>query len=140
MIDLVKYRITYHPEAAGENPVPVHALPASPAGVMHDDGDDEKSLGVLGAPTTFEQIATVKVLNGESAGQEFNLDKITTIIGRPGVQVAAITLRAQGYYVSHLDGDVRPLVNGVSTAAGEFRVVHGDVIDMCGTRMAFCLG
>ena len=59
--------------------------------------------------------AKLQVLSGNFAGRELELTKALTTLGRPGVQVAAITRRAEGYYIVHVesgkDGDF-PLVNG----------------------------
>ena len=60
-------------------------------------------------------LAKLQVLSGAFAGRELELTKALTTLGRPGVQVAAITRRAEGYYIVHVEsgkeGDF-PLVNG----------------------------
>ncbi len=38
-------------------------------------------------------------------GKELELSKALTTIGKPGVQVAAITRRADGYYIVHVGGE-----------------------------------
>ena len=43
------------------------------------------------------------MLSGAFAGRELELSKALTTLGRPGVQVAAITRRAEGYYIVHVD-------------------------------------
>src|SRR5690606_484074 len=42
-------------------------------------------------------LAKLQVLSGSFAGRELELTKALTTLGRPGVQVAAITRRAEGY-------------------------------------------
>src|SRR5919106_975316 len=59
--------------------------------------------------------AKLQVLSGAFAGRELELNKALTTLGRPGVQVAAITRRSDGYFIVHVDsgkpGDY-PHVNG----------------------------
>ena len=43
------------------------------------------------------------MLSGAFAGRELELNKALTTLGRPGVQVAAITRRAEAYYIVHVD-------------------------------------
>ncbi len=47
--------------------------------------------------------AKLQVLSGQFAGRELELAKTLTTLGRPGVQVAAISRRADGYYVVHVE-------------------------------------
>lgn len=83
--------------------------------------------------------AAIKILTGTSAGKEITLVKALTTVGRPGVQVAAITRRSQSYSITHVDGDAYPLVNGLSIGAGARALADGDVIDLSGTSMQFSL-
>ena len=59
--------------------------------------------------------AKLQVLSGTFAGRELELTKALTTLGRPGVQVAAITRRAEGYFIVHVESgeqDNYPHVNG----------------------------
>ena len=47
--------------------------------------------------------AKLQVLSGAFAGREVELTKALTTLGRPGVQVAAITRRSEAYYIVHVD-------------------------------------
>jgi pSer/pThr/pTyr-binding forkhead associated (FHA) protein len=47
--------------------------------------------------------AKLQVLSGAFAGRELELTKALTTLGRPGIQVAAITRRAEGYFIVHVD-------------------------------------
>lgn len=85
------------------------------------------------------QFAVIRILNGPSAGKQIPLTKVLTTIGRPGVQVAVITYRPQGYSITHVEGENYPLVNGQSIGAGAQPMVHGDVIDLSGTQMKFLI-
>ncbi|MCH8930670.1 MAG: FHA domain-containing protein, partial [Proteobacteria bacterium] len=51
------------------------------------------------APATALPKARIQVLSGQFAGREMELTKALTTLGRPGIQVAAITRRAEGYFI-----------------------------------------
>ena len=81
----------------------------------------------------------VRILNGEHAGRELNLTKALATIGQPGVQVAVIARRPEGYFISHIEGDTRPLVNGKAIAAQAHGLVDQDTVEIAGIRMKFFL-
>lgn len=86
-----------------------------------------------------EGIGKIQVLNGSSTGRELILNKALTTLGKPGVQVAVITKRPNGYFITHVEGKVRPIVNGASTGAQAFALNDHDVIELAGVKMAFYL-
>jgi pSer/pThr/pTyr-binding forkhead associated (FHA) protein len=84
--------------------------------------------------------AKLQVLSGAFAGRELELTKALTTLGRPGVQVAAITRRLDGFYIVHVDADTPenyPLVNGTPIGAQARRLVDNDVIQLAGVKMGF---
>ena len=85
----------------------------------------------------------LQVLSGQFAGRELELVKTLTTLGRPGVQVAAITRRADGFYIVHVesarDGDY-PLVNGTAIGPQARRLHDNDVIQLAGVKMGFFAG
>jgi pSer/pThr/pTyr-binding forkhead associated (FHA) protein len=85
-------------------------------------------------------MAKLQVLSGAFAGRELELTKALTTLGRPGVQVAAITRRAEGYYVVHVEsgeeGDY-PLVNGQPIGAQARKLTDNDVLQLAGVKMGF---
>jgi pSer/pThr/pTyr-binding forkhead associated (FHA) protein len=84
--------------------------------------------------------AKLQVLSGQFAGRELELIKTLTTLGRPGIQVAAITRRADGYYVVHVEsgkeGDY-PLVNGTPIGPQARRLQDNDVLQLAGVKMGF---
>jgi hypothetical protein len=84
--------------------------------------------------------ASIKVLNGAASGREVALTKVVTTVGKPGVQVASITKRPGGYVFAHVEGSLRPMINGVALAADSVPLSHGDVIELAGTQMQFITG
>jgi len=85
-------------------------------------------------------LAKLQVLSGAFAGRELELTKALTTLGRPGVQVAAITRRAEGYYIVHVEsgeeGDF-PLVNGTPIGAQAKKLTDNDVVQLAGVKMGF---
>jgi hypothetical protein len=122
--------------AAAAKPAPMDAarsrrsVPPSPA-VNGDEG---------GGPAL--PLAKLQVLSGTFAGRELELLKTLTTLGRPGVQVAAITRRAEGYYIVHVESgksDGFPLVNGMAIGAQARKLQDNDVIQLAGVKMGFFL-
>ena len=86
--------------------------------------------------------AKLQVLSGAFAGRELELNKALTTLGRPGVQVAAITRRSEGYFIVHVDSgksDDFPLVNGSPIGGQAMRLSDNDVIQLAGVKMGFFL-
>lgn len=87
-------------------------------------------------------IGKLSVATGSNAGKELQLTKALTTVGRPGIQVAAITRRADGYYIVHVggpSGGARPLVNGKEIDAQAHKLNHNDTIELANTQMNFIL-
>ena len=124
MIELAQYKLTYvaDDEQAAED---------WPETVRVDRHRFEK----MGSA----DVAVIKVINGANAGREIALTKALTTIGRPGVQVAVVTRRTQGYCLTHVEGDAYPLVNGTSIGLASHTLADRDVIDLSGTSMQFSL-
>jgi len=89
------------------------------------------------APVLTTPAASIKVLNGVAAGREVVLTKVVTTVGKPGVQVASITRRPTGYNLAHVEGAVRPHINGVALVGDSVPLRNGDVIELAGTQMQF---
>ncbi|MGB8326561.1 MAG: FHA domain-containing protein [Steroidobacteraceae bacterium] len=84
--------------------------------------------------------AKLQVLSGAFAGRELELNKALTTLGRPGVQVAAITRRADGNFIVHVDSEKEndsPLVNGAAIGAQARKLSDNDVITLAGVKMGF---
>src|ERR1700677_4491065 len=94
----------------------------------------------LGNGTPAIKKAKLQVLSGAFAGRELELTKALTTLGRPGVQVAAITRRSEGYFIVHVDSeqaDNFPLVNGAPIGAQARKLADNDVIQLAGVKMGF---
>ena len=84
--------------------------------------------------------AKLQVLSGAFAGRELELTKALTTLGRPGIQVAAITRRSEGYFIVHVDSGKEndfPLVNGLAIGPQARRLNDNDVVQLAGVKMGF---
>jgi pSer/pThr/pTyr-binding forkhead associated (FHA) protein len=97
-------------------------------------GFGASGFGSLGGSTAP---ASIKVLNGAAAGREVMLTKVVTTVGKPGVQVASITKRPGGYVLAHVEGALRPTVNGSPVTGETVQLKNGDVVELAGTQMQF---
>lgn len=86
-----------------------------------------------------EMIGKIQVLNGSGSGRELVLNKALTTLGRAGVQVCVITKRPHGYFITHVEGKVFPMVNGSPIGPQAFLLSAHDVIELAGVKMEFYL-
>lgn len=128
-IEIGKYRIRFQSDQVGAGydktmvmKVGAAALPPSPTPVAE-------------APSAGG--AAIRVLNGAAAGREVALVKVVTTIGKPGVAVAAITRRPQGFVVAHVDGAETPKLNGAAVHSEPVTLHNGDLLELAGIQMQF---
>lgn len=91
---------------------------------------------------TANQEACLQLLSGANAGRELVLKKALTTIGQPGVQVAAITRRPQGFFLIHVDGGPSnsvPKVAGSPIGSNAHQLNNHDIIEVAGVKMEFYL-
>jgi pSer/pThr/pTyr-binding forkhead associated (FHA) protein len=106
--------------------------------------------GAAAAPTpaksgtgslTGMPLGRLTVLNGPIAGKELELTKALVTLGKPGTQVAVISRRPQGYFLTHIesDGDGKryPVVNGEAIGAKAYQLKNNDLIELAGIKMEF---
>ena len=109
--------------ASAPNPAPAAAAPA-PAPAHRAGG---------------QPLGAIQLLSGGNAGKELELTKPLTTLGKPGVQVAVLTRRPQGYFITHVEGAKRPSVNGQEIGAAPHSLKDHDVIELAGIKMEFFL-
>ncbi len=86
--------------------------------------------------------AKLQILNGANAGKELEITKALTTLGKPGVAVAAITRRPQGFFIIHVEGqddDQHPHVNGKPISSQAQPLNDHDIIEVAGIKMEFFL-
>jgi len=88
-------------------------------------------------PVGAGRVAAIQILSGANAGKEMELTKALTTLGKPGVQVAVITKRPQGYFITHVEGANHPIVNGKTVEAQAHPLNDHDVLELAGVKMEF---
>lgn len=122
------------------------------AGMPESAGDKEidKQMGQIAAKLASEHRqektdkvigkATLQLLSGTNAGKKLPLTKVLTTLGKPGVQVAAITRRPTGYYILHVEGGAnsgQPTINGEAVGSKASPLNNNDIIEVAGIKMEF---
>jgi pSer/pThr/pTyr-binding forkhead associated (FHA) protein len=90
-----------------------------------------------GAAQPAMPLAAIQVLSGTGSGKTLDLTKTLTTLGKPGVQVAVIARRPQGYFITHVEGTSYPVVNGKALDAQAHALADHDVIEIAGVKMEF---
>ena len=135
VIEVGKYKIRYLAGGTAVDTAPaVRSYIASPPAPIPLSSAPTENAPLV-APTG---IAVIRVLSGAGAGRELSLQKVVTTIGKPGVAVAAVTRRLQGYVVAPIDGGT--VLNGEPLGTDAVALQDGDVLELGGTRMQFVHG
>ena len=82
-------------------------------------------------------LAAVQILSGPNSGKELDLVKNLTTLGKPGVQVAVLTRRPHGYFITHVEGAKRPTLNGKELDEHPHQLNDHDIIELAGIKMEF---
>jgi pSer/pThr/pTyr-binding forkhead associated (FHA) protein len=117
------------------------AAPAAAAAKAHVD----TQIGAATAPAPAAppppaapmRRAMLQLLSGANAGKELELVKPLTTLGKPSVQVAVITRRPQGFFITHVEGANKPSVNGVPIELQAHALNDHDVIELAGVKVEF---
>jgi pSer/pThr/pTyr-binding forkhead associated (FHA) protein len=116
------------PAAAPAPPPPPRPAAPPPAAAAPSHG---------AAPAGGLREAMIQVLSGAAAGKTLDLTKNLTTVGKPGVQVAVITKRPNGYFITHVEGATYPTLNGTSLGAQAQPLNDHDLIEIAGVKMEF---
>jgi hypothetical protein len=91
------------------------------------------------APRAAQPLGAIQILSGGNAGKELELSKPLTTLGKPGVQVAVLTRRPQGYFITSVEGASYPTVNGQTIGTAPHPLKDHDLIEIAGVKMEFFL-
>lgn len=87
-----------------------------------------------------ELIGKLKILNGPKAGELLELNKPYNTVGKPGVQVAVVAKRTQGFFLVPMavgNSQGVPNLNGQPVGASSQALKTGDVLEVAGVRLEF---
>ncbi len=136
VIELGKYRLKFIADGVGSPSEQDEAMSYAQAVVT-----DGVLSGVVAAaepaPVPASMLGMIQILSGTHAGRTLELSKSLTTLGKPGTQVAVITRRPHGYFITHVEGTVFPVVNGRSLDAQAHRLNENDIIEIAGVKMEF---
>jgi len=117
----------------GEKPAPTAAAPAAaPAAAAA-----AAASAPAAAAKPAQPLGAIQLLSGGNAGKELELSKPLTTLGKPGVQVAVLTRRPQGYFITHVEGAQRPTVNGQPIGTTPHGLKDHDLVEIAGIKMEF---
>lgn len=112
------------PPAAATAPKPA-AVPSSPV------------VPAAPAAASATQQAWIQIMSGPGVGKEAPLTKNLTTLGKPGVQVAVITRRPQGYFITHVEGANFPVLNNKKLDTHAHALSDHDLLEIAGVKMEF---
>lgn len=140
VVELGKYRLKFIADGAGSPSEQDEAMTFADAVVTN--GVVSGTAGVaaepaVAAPVPSGTLGMIQILSGAHAGRTLELSKSLTTLGKPGTQVAVITRRPHGYFITHVEGTVFPVVNGHSLDAQAHRLNEHDIIEIAGVKMEF---
>lgn len=141
-IEIGKYKIRYQGDAVGGGfektmvfrPGGTAAAAAPQMAVPQAGTEHHAEAHAPGAPSF------IRVLTGAAAGRDVPLVKVVTTIGKPGVAVAAITKRQQGYVVAHVSGVESTKLNGAPLGQDPVPLQNGDHLELAGIQLQFKQG
>lgn len=81
----------------------------------------------------------VTVLAGGQVGAVIELDRVVATFGRADADIAVITRRPHGYFITQVHGRRRARVNGRPIGEEAQALTHGDVIEVAELKLEFHL-
>jgi predicted component of type VI protein secretion system len=156
IIELGKYKLKYMAEG-GQQPAAAAAdfektmvlRPAAMKAAMQQPAGAGAAAPAAAAPVAAppppaaarpaQPLGAIQILSGGNAGKELELSKPLTTLGKPGVQVAVLTRRPQGYFITSVEGTSHPTVNGQTIGTAPHPLKDHDLIEIAGVKMEFFL-
>ena len=82
-------------------------------------------------------IGMIQILTGPNAGKELELTKNLTTLGKASTQVVVLTKRAQGYFITYVEGSSYPTLNARPLSDQPHQLKANDIIELAGIKMEF---
>lgn len=157
LVEIGKYKLKYLNDQKSQmtaddfektmvlRPRPTEAAASAPSqDVLHETTGKFKAMAPPQSEPVAEQasqppqaVAVVQILTGPYAGKELELVKNLTTVGKPGLQVAVLTRRPQGYFITRVEGVSYPTLNGKSLDDQPQQLKENDIIELAGIKMEF---
>jgi len=151
VIKVGKHEIKYINTGAGttDNFEKTMIINTAAVGMHETEGSDaiDQSVGKIAAEIASsdsgkpsQKMAKIRLMSGANNGKELALTKVLTTLGKPGVQVAAISRRPTGYFLIHIDGGdngERPHVNNEEIGSSAHSLKDNDILEVAGVKMTF---
>ena len=146
VVELGKYKLKFITEKATsavepdyEKTMVLRPADKQPAPKVPEDAIKTGAVPSSPATASLTPVGAIQVLNGANAGRELELTKSMTTLGKPGIQVAVIARRPQGYFITHVEGSTYPSVNGQQLGTQARPLADHDVIEIASIKMEFFL-
>lgn len=164
-IKIASYKFVFVADADGQNApgrtlsatpnpafAPTVSHPALDADTLMPELTELRSSTGMGAPAQVGSFpahdepsaepgttGVIQILSGAGTGQALELVRPVTTLGKPGIQVVAITQRDGRYYLGLVEGEELPMVNGSPVSSLPYLMSNQDVIGIAGVQLEFSL-
>ena len=151
VVELGKYKLKYLSEGGQQavataadfektmvlRPAAMRAAAQQAGGAMPQAGAAAAPVAAPAPQRAAQPLGAIQILSGGNAGKELELSKPLTTLGKPGVQVAVLTRRPQGYFITSVEGTSHPTVNGQVIGTAPHPLKDHDLIEIAGVKMEF---
>ncbi|NND90618.1 MAG: FHA domain-containing protein [Granulosicoccus sp.] len=124
--------------SAGESP----GASVMAAAAVANSATAQSAMHELDSNPSTSKGAVIEIKNGAKSGQILPIDKPVTTLGRPGIQIAAIMRKPDGYFLMHIESDDsvdRPTLNHDSIGDEPVLLHSGDELNVAGIDVEFML-
>lgn len=152
VIELGKHKLKYVNDGKGIEGMPVDyertmvirstaaKLPPEGGGAPPLDVEEVRRSAVNrranGEANAVQLLGAIQVLTGTAVGRSLDLNKELTTIGKGGGDVAVVTKRPSGYFITAVEGNP-PLLNGRLLDAQAHVLNDHDIIELAGVKLEF---
>lgn len=152
VIELGKHKLKYVNDGKGIEGMPVDyertmvirstaaKLPPEEGGDSQPDVEEVRRSAVNrpanGEANAVQLLGAIQVLTGIAAGRSLDLNKELTTIGKGGGDVAVVTKRPSGYFITAVEGNP-PLLNGRLLDTQAHVLNDHDIIELAGIKLEF---
>jgi len=134
IIRVGKHTLTFSFEEMLESEIEAQT-PAPPAAA--EPTVAEQPVEETPAATHDNRQAWLQIMSGQNLGKTLSLHRAMTNLGKSGLVTAVIARRSDGYFLSHLEGDVPTRVGDQPIGDKVHKLQDGDIIQIGNIKMQF---